>query len=249
MASGTHNILYSKDGTSWQVVTATGTSKFGGFGIGIGIAYGTSSDGSCLWVAVGGTTHHILYSKDGTSWQDTATGTSKFGNGNGTGGYGQGIAYGTSSDGSCLWVAVGKGTRNILYSKDGTSWQDTATGTSKFGGGGGNGIAYGTSSDGSCLWVAVGRGDHNILYSEDGISWQATATGTSKFGTCALTDGSTGIAYGTSSDGSCLWVASWQRHCTIYYIAKTEYLGKTLQPELVNSAPAQLTGGGFGRRK
>ena len=199
-----HQILYSKDGISWQD-TATGTSKFGGVGIneGYGIAYGTSSDGSCLWVAVGVGTHNILYSKDGISWQDTATGTSKFGNGNGRG---RGIAYGTSSDGSCLWVAVGKGTHHILYSKDGISWQDTATGTSKFGSGLGTGygIAYGTSSDGSCLWVAVGRGTHNILYSKDGISWQATATGTSKFGINNFTGG---IAYGTSSDGSCLWVA------------------------------------------
>ena len=189
-------IVHGTDGTSWQD-TAIG-SKFGSAG-GNGIAYGTSSDGSCLWVAVGGPDHDILYSKDGTSWQDTATGTSKF-----DGGIGYGIAYGTSSDGSCLWVAVGSGTHNILYSKDGISWQDTATGTSKFGSAGaGAGIAYGTSSDGSCLWVAVGRGNHNILYSKDGTSWQDTATGTSKFGSA----GGNGIAYGTSSDGTCLWVA------------------------------------------
>ena len=201
VGGGTHNILYSKDGISWEA-TATGTSKFGdGLDDGRGIAYGTSSDGSCLWVAVGRGTHHILYSKDGTSWQDTATGTSKFDGLDD----GRGIAYGTSSDGSCLWVAVGRGTHHILYSKDGTSWQDTATGTSKFGTYA-NGVAYGTSSDGSCLWVAVGGGDHHILYSKDGTSWQDTATGTSKFGAGVYGIGY-GIAYGTSSDGSCLWVA------------------------------------------
>ena len=165
-------------------------------------------------MAVGYGTHHILYSKDGTSWQDTATGTSKFGGG---GGCGWGIAYGTSSDGSCLWVAVGSGTHHILYSKDGTSWQDTATGTSKFDGGYGRGIAYGTSSDGSCLWVAVGYGTHHILYSKDGTSWQDTATGTSKFGTCALTDYGLGIAYGKNSEGSCLWVATGKGDYHILY--------------------------------
>ena len=166
-----------------------------------------SSNSSCLWVAVGGDTHSILYSTNGTSWQDTATGTSKFG-------HGRGIAYGTSSDGSCLWVAVGgntsnTGEHNIIYSTDGISWQATATGTSKFGGSGGEsrGIAYGTSSDGSCLWVAVGKGTHNILYSTNGTSWQATATGTSKFGEGGTNSEGIGIAYGTSSDGSCLWVA------------------------------------------
>ena len=202
-------IVHGTDGNKWQAATG---SKFNpdSFDGGRGIAYGTSSDGSCLWVAVGIGAHHILYSKDGTSWQDTATGTSKFGT-CALKEDGIGIAYGTSSDGSCLWVAVGKGDHHILYSKDGTSWQDTATGTSKFGPNTskdfGIGIAYGTSSDGSCLWVAVGKGDHHILYSKDGISWQDTATGTSKFGTCSLTDCGIEIAYGTSSDGSCLWVA------------------------------------------
>ena len=210
---GSQTIVHGTDGNKWQ--DATG-SKFSS-GQGYGIAYGTSSDGSCLWVAVGSGTHDILYSKDGTSWQDTATGTSTFGYGSGSvgDGSGNGIAYGTSSDGTCLWVAVGQGTDHILYSKDGTYWQATATGISKFGDGdgsvgdgSGNGIAYGTSSDGTCLWVAVGVGTHNILYSKDGTSWQDTATGTSKFGTCITRgDGGYGIAYGTSSDGSCLWVA------------------------------------------
>ena len=137
-----HDILYSKDGTSWQAVTE-GTSKFGG-GQGYGIAYGKDSTGSCLWVAVGGgaaVSHHILYSKDGISWQATATGTSKFGNNNNNGGYG--IAYGKTPEGSCLWVATGKGDHHILYSTDGTSWQAVTEGTSKFGDeyNGGRGIA------------------------------------------------------------------------------------------------------------
>ena len=137
------------------------------------------------------------------------------------------------------WVAVGQDNvgdaQYIIPVLMELSWQDIATGTSKFGSGSGSGfgigIAYGTSSDGSCLWVAVGDGTHHILYSKDGISWQATATGTSKFG--GPDEQGFGIAYGTSSDGSCLWVAvgRWQR--TIYYTAKTEFLGKLLQPELV----------------
>ena len=203
VGNGTRPIVHGTDGNKWQAATGSNFDDFGGAW---GIAYGTSSDGSCLWVAVGGVSHQILYSKDGIDWQDTATGTSKFGvvglND------GRGIAYGTSSDGSCLWVAVGGGDHHILYSKDGISWQDTATGTSKFGVVGlndGRGIAYGTSSDGSCLWVAVGGGDHHILYSKDGISWQDTATGTSKF--VGNGGNGNGIAYGTSSDGSCLWVA------------------------------------------
>ena len=43
-------IVHGTDGNKWQ--DATG-SKFGGGDPGYGIAYGTSSDGSCLWVAVG----------------------------------------------------------------------------------------------------------------------------------------------------------------------------------------------------
>ena len=86
--------------------------------------------------------------------------------------------------------------------------------------------------------VAVGTGSQ-IVHGTDGNKWQ-DATG-SKFVNGYIDDSGQGIAYGTSSDGSCLWVAGWQRRRTIYYTAKTELVGKTLQPELVNSAPASTT--------
>ena len=47
------------------------------------------------------------------SWQATATGTSKFDSG-----FGIGIAYGKTPEGSCLWVAVGEGMDPILYSNN-----------------------------------------------------------------------------------------------------------------------------------
>jgi len=84
-------------------------------------------------VAVGVGTNQLLYSTDGKSWQ--ASGSSF-----GTGGYGRGVAYGLSSDGSTpLWAAVGEGTNQLLYSTDGQSWQ--ASGSSFGTGGFGNEVA------------------------------------------------------------------------------------------------------------
>ena len=42
------------------------------------------------------------------------------------------MAYGTSGDGTPMWVAVGNdgGNGNIMYSYDGISWSDSVGGTS-----------------------------------------------------------------------------------------------------------------------
>ena len=56
------------------------------------------------------------------------------------------------------------------------------------------------------MWVATGDNEAgssfgNIMYSYDGISWSDSVGGTS-FSTVGL-----GIAYGTSGDGTPMWVA------------------------------------------
>ena len=112
------NILYTPDGISWQ--ESTGMS----FVAGKGVAYGTSNGTSPLWVAVGkdntGGFGNIMYSADGKEWQKTTTGDSFANKGNG-------IAYGTTSNGtSPLWIVVGNAgipEDNIMYSVDGKEWK------------------------------------------------------------------------------------------------------------------------------
>ena len=73
---------------------------------------------------------NIMNSGNGITWSDSVGGTS-FSNS----GHGIGIAYGTSGDGTSMWVAVGNhgrdsGNGNIMYSYDGISWSDSVGGTS-----------------------------------------------------------------------------------------------------------------------
>jgi len=197
------NLMYSTDGINWQISTGTSFATNAA-----GVAYGTSSDGTTpLWVAAGSNTgddnNNLLYSTDGINWQ-ISTGASFTINGNG-------VAYGTSSDGTTpLWVAGGNNVNggpannNLIYSTDGINWQ-ISTGESFYSNS--NSVAYGTSSDGTTpLWVAggsdTGGGNNNLMYSTDGISWQIS-TGESFIAQCF------GVAYGTSSDGTTpLWVAA-----------------------------------------
>ena len=127
-------------------------------------------------------------------------------------------AFGSSSDGTSLWVAVGQATpsanRSIIWSNNGQSWQHStglssgiisATKTVES-----RGVAYGLSSDkGTSLWVAVGGRDANhsgMLFSLNGQSWH-NCTGLSFIGT-TLADGGYTVAYGLSSDGETgIWVA------------------------------------------
>ena len=92
---------------------------------------------------------------------------------------------------SQLWVALGdnlggiggRGSGNILWSEDGTTWtQSDSTGAAfaLYG----YGAAYGTSNGTSPLWVAVGNnnvsGNSNILWSNDGKTWtQSDSSGAS----------------------------------------------------------------------
>ena len=108
-------------------------------------------------------------------------------------GYLGGIAYGNNR-----WVAVGFNNtvyrKNILYSTDGVSWQESSDTPIVISAG----VAYGNN-----LWVVVGRGGDetvsngkNIAYSTDGISWQASS------GTPFNSGNGLDIAYGNN-----LWVA------------------------------------------
>ena len=176
--TGNGNIMYSYDGISWS--DSVGGTAFNSYGF--AVAYGTSGDGTPMWVAVGidsTDNGNIMYSYDGISWSDSVGGTS-FNN------QGYAVAYGTSGDGTPMWIAAGDdlpgGTSygNIMYSYDGPSWSDSVGGTPF--NNNGYGIAYGTGGDETPIWVAVGdnsggTGNGNIMYSYDGISWSFSVGG------------------------------------------------------------------------
>ena len=205
-----NNILYSTDGVSWNVGTG---ANFGAVGYGFGIAYGLSSDGTSMWVATGTDgftgstlTKNFLYSTDGVSWEN-GTGASF------TGGIGNAVAYGLSSDGTTgIWSAIGtvqSGTNSILYSLNGVSWDYTTGANFGIGDSSENraGVAYGLSSDGTTgTWVAVsknGSTDNNILYSLDGISWDYT-TG-DYYGAAGI---GSAVVYGKDNNDTGLWVTT-----------------------------------------
>ena len=141
------NILNSDDAKNWEVSDSSGASFTG---LGNAAAYGTSNGTSQLWVAIGDNTAdggaavgNILYSEDGKTWtQSDSTGAA-------FGGFGIGIAYGTSDGNSDnqLWVAAGSNSSyagNILWSNDGKTWEVSDSSGASFGYYGNN-VAYGTS--------------------------------------------------------------------------------------------------------
>jgi len=197
-ADGTKTIIYSENGVSWENCTG---SNFGNDGFGYTVAYGTSSDGTSIWVAGGANTNDtgqaLLYSVGGISWNvvnsdwDDAV-------------QGRGVAYGLSSDNATrIWGAVGT-SNALLYSLNGTDWSYAAGASFAGTGGVGFGIGFGLSTDGTCIWGAVGYcpGQTNLLYSADCQTWSlsngASFTGTYKSG-CD-------IKYGTY-DGTGKWLA------------------------------------------
>jgi len=199
VAVGNDNILWSTDGKSWNVSTGASFSSYGHE-----VAYGTIDNANTPhWVAVGngsGDNNNILWSTDGKSWS-VSTGDVSFSSSV------RGVAYGTIDNANTPhWVAVGNGSgdnnNNILWSADGKSW-NVSTGASFDSG---HGVAYGTTDNTSTPhWVAVGygSGDNNkILWSSDGKSWNVS-TGAS-FGFSSFGEGAT---YGTTVDGTPLWVA------------------------------------------
>ena len=148
----------------------------------LGIAYNNNQD---LWVAGGGATNSLAYSKDGFSWTGITGSTSLFS-----------IVTWCVACSPTMWVAGGQGTTNSLaYSKDGFTW----TGLSK------NiissntmGVTYSSKRD---LWVAVGNGPsvpgNTLAYSKDGVTWTGSGKGV------VYSEGD-GIAYSTYLD---IWVA------------------------------------------
>ena len=166
-------LLYSYDGKTWK--QSSGGVCFDLMGT--GVAYGKNKEGDDpMWVAAGRNTlnknNNLLYSYDGIEWTGVTLGAVYFSD------YGEAVAYGLSSDGNNMWVAVGYDStdeaKSLLYSDDGKTWKKSKNGVS-FNDGGGFGVAYGTNGNGTSMWVAVGSDytdSKTLLYSYDGISWQ-----------------------------------------------------------------------------
>ena len=105
------------------------------------------------------TTHSIAYSYDlGVTWTPA---TSSLGIFSDTGTGGQGIHYNGS-----IWVAVGRGTNSIAYSKDGINW--TGVGSSIFLHSG-RAVKYDSKNT---KWIATGQGGNTFAQSYDGILWE-----------------------------------------------------------------------------
>lgn len=196
-------------GSTWNTNGALGTSALRG------LAYGTASDATVDYVAVG-SAGAIYKGTDGSNWTQVKTGPnvdfraaiytlSKF---IAVGAGGQ-IYYSTDI---ATWTAATSGTTNnlnaltsngtvvvavgdngtIRYSTDGATWSAATTvpTTNKL-----NGVIYA----GSGLWIAVGA-NGTLLTSTDATTWTAQSSGTSLDlnGVAALTSttlSSTGYTY------------------------------------------------------
>ena len=145
---GTNSLAYSNDGINWVTVTNS-TSIFSVFSNGV-VSNGT------YWIAIGQGTNTIAYSLDnGLNW--TGLGTSNM------------TAPAKISYNGNRLVIVGFGpTHSIIYSDNGTTWNNANNSSSVFTIGG-NDIAWNDSR-----WVAVGssNGGNSIAYSNDnGVNW------------------------------------------------------------------------------
>lgn len=199
------NIIYSKNGLSWEYSTGVEFQQ------GFAIAYGKTISDEHMYLAggtvdslhIGNNNASILYSFEGMCWmisEGYSFISSQFGC--------LGIEYGLCSFGYPVWVAIGEqlsgfppvnipGRRHILYSEDGINWKPS-TGEDfafidNFGG-----IGFGLDSFNQPIWVAVGI-SHN-LYSRDGKHWNR----------CTGLSFNTGysVAYGKDSNDDNLWVAT-----------------------------------------
>jgi len=171
-ADDASNIGYStNNGETWQVADNPNGLFFGSDG-GYGVAYGNGT-----FVAVGDSADdasNIGYSSNGgETWSVSSATNGLFQNGNGGG-----IAYGYTSDGSGIFVAVGNGgdVSNIGYSTTGgQSWQVATNTGGLFENGFGSGVTFGYDQNGNGVFVAVGF-DYDGLYpsigySSNGDSW------------------------------------------------------------------------------
>lgn len=207
-----NNILFSHGsnvGTCWMNSHSDGVA----FNLsGQAVAFGASSNGTCLWVAAGSdnsaNNKMLLWSADGMCWAPSVESGASFNQ------IAYTVGYGTDNNGDRIWVAGGFDTsdnyRKLLWSTDGMCWakSDSAGAAITESGSEISSVGYGMSSDGTCLWVAgvqhFGSGTNPILYSANGKLWTAALNNTMD-----LTNKSvSGVAFGTSSDGTCIWVAS-----------------------------------------
>jgi hypothetical protein len=207
------NIGYSSDGgLTWSVVSPADHNGLFKGSTGFGVAYGYTSDGSGVFVAVGDSTNdlsNIGYSQDGgQTWTVVSRVDS---DGLFKSGYGGAVAYGYTSDGNGVFVAVGDSFNdlsNIGYSSDGgQTWQVASETNGLFFGGYGDAVAYGYTRDGSGVFVAVGDSADDLTsigFSTDGgQTWQVASE------TDGLFQGGQGfgVTFGYTSDGSGVFVA------------------------------------------
>lgn len=203
-ADANKNLLWSSDGMCWAPSVASGDN----FSLtGRGVAFGLTSASDERWVAVGQNANtnlykNILWSNDGMCWaQSDASGTT-FDD------IGHRVAFGTSDNGDYLWVAVGKDNSDpyqaILWSTNGTCWAPSDGSGSKFASYA-NAIAFGRDDTGVSIWVAGSYDVENsvkpILWSTNGMCW---AEGS---GSVLSNFNCNDIAFGLSTDGTCMFVA------------------------------------------
>ena len=155
-------------GANWSAGAAAGGNDLRG------LAYGTASDASVDYVAVG--SYSALYKgTDGNSWSAVTTGPS--------------IQFKAATYAFSKFIGVGSAGvgNNVFYSADLANWTAASTGIST----GLNAIA----SNGTTV-VAVGDGG-TVYYSTDGSNWTAAAT----------TNTSANLYGVTYSSSSASWVA------------------------------------------
>lgn len=194
----TNTLLYSGDGSNFSNVLSGGfDDAFGAY-----IANGVGHNGSNLWVAAGlgsNETGSLLYSGDAQNWSNVTTG----GFNSGPGGVYEGfnVAFGSGIN---QWIAVGLGgvggTTSVVYSTDGSNWNDIITGDFT-GPQGGKGAVYSSVSN---LWIVAGSGStasNTLLYSHDGSNFYDIVSG--GFNDSLGTYEAHGVAY----NGLNLWIA------------------------------------------
>lgn len=180
-ASGTSQLAYSLDGSSWTDETV---SPFGSGDTGIAVAYNGT-----YWLTASGS-GEVAQSTDGLNWAVVST---PFGGGS----FVQSLLW----DGS-QWVAAGVGSGTIATSPDGVTW---TVRTTPFGS---TGEAFSVAYDGVSKYVAVGNDSSAsvtaIFSTNSGVTW--TAASVSPFsggnGSGIAFGDSTWVAVGANGDNS-----------------------------------------------
>ena len=213
---GANNARYSTDGVTWQNTTLP-----------VNQAYPINFYGNGYFVlsASGSTT--VLYSTNGSSWSQVSIGNTfartsgVYGNGK----YiivGSGSTYNYSSNlttwssatlpfdstwyityGNGMFVALGNGTRNLLYSYDGLNWNLGNINTTA---GPWSGIKYGNGVFVASSLASPSNNTSGTIYSYDGINWFQGSVSNQDFYNVAYGNGvyfgNNQNAYWTSTDGA-----------------------------------------------